>query len=125
MPSGGAPIVAASAGGRPIGKVRNPVMTLVFGALCFVYALIQVWQMANELKDFRGKDDIKPIFFFIPILGIIELWKLPAKVLEAKQMAGVPNPSVQHPVLYLLLGLYFWPGDLNEIWQAASSGQLR
>ena len=125
MPSGGAPIVAASASGRPIGKTRNPVMTLVFGALCFVYAMIQVWQMANELKAFRGKDDLKPIFFFIPILNLIEIWKLAPKLLEAKQMAGVPNPTVQHPVLYLFLGIYFWPADLNEIWQAASGGQPR
>lgn len=125
MPSGSAPIVAASAGGRPIGKTRNPVMTLIFSALCFVYAIIQVWQMANELRAFRGKDDIKPIFFFIPILSLIEMWKLAPKLLEAKQMAGVPNPSVQHPVLYLLLGIYFWPADLNEIWQAASGGQAR
>jgi hypothetical protein len=125
MPSGSAPIVAASASGRPIGKTRNPVMTLVFGALCFVYAMIQVWQMANELKAFRGKDDLKPIFFFIPILNLIEIWKLAPKLLEAKQMAGVPNPSVQHPVLYLFFGIYFWPADLNEIWQAASGGQAR
>jgi len=122
MPAGGAPIMA-SPGGRAIGKTRNPVMTLVFSALCFVYAIIQVWQMANELKAFRGKDDINPIFFFIPVLGLIHMWHLPAKVLEAKQMAGVPNATVQHPVLYLLLGIYFWPADLNEIWQAAGGGQ--
>jgi hypothetical protein len=125
MPAGGAPIVAASAGGRPLGKTRNPVMTLVFSALCFVYAMIQIWQMANELKAFRGKDDINPLFFFIPILNIIQIWNLAPKLLEAKQMAGVPNPSVQHPVLYLFLGIYFWPADLNEIWQAASGGQAR
>jgi hypothetical protein len=124
MPSGGAPIVA-SAGGRPIGKTRNPVMTLVFSMLCFVYAILQFWQMANELKDFRGKDDIKPIFFFIPILGLIEMWKVAPKILEAKQMAGVPNPTVQHPVLYLFFALFFLPADLNEIWQAAGGAQPR
>jgi hypothetical protein len=125
MPSGGAPIVPVSPGGRPIGKTRNPVMTLVFGSLCFVYAMIQIWQMANELKAFRGKDDINPIFFFVPILNIIQIWNLAPKLLEAKQMAGVPNASVQHPVLYLFFGIYFWPADLNEIWQAASGGQAR
>jgi hypothetical protein len=50
------------------------------------------------------------------------MWKLPQKVLEAKQMAGVPNPTVPHPILYLLLGLYFLPADLNEIWKAAGGG---
>jgi hypothetical protein len=46
-------------------------------------------------------------------------------VLEAKQMAGVANPQVAHPVLYLFLGLYFLPNDLNEVWQAAAGGQQR
>jgi len=123
MPPGAAPIV--SAGGRPLGRTRNPVMTLVFSMLCFVYAIIQLWQMTNELKAYRGKEDIKPIFFFIPILGLIEMWKLAPKILEAKQMAGVPNASVQHPALYLLFSIFFLPSDLNEIWQAAGGGQPR
>jgi hypothetical protein len=122
--AGGGAIVA-SAGGRPLGKTRNPVMTIVFSMLCFVYAIIQLWQMTNELKAFRGKEDINPIFFFIPILGLIEMWKLPPKLLEAKQMAGVPNPTVQHPVLYVFFAFFFLPTDLNEIWQAAGGGQPR
>jgi hypothetical protein len=123
MPPGAAPIV--SAGGRPIGKTRNPVMTLVFSMLCFVYAIIQLWQMTNELKAYRGKEDIKPILFFVPILGLIEMWKLAPKILEAKQMAGVPNATVQHPALYLLFSIFFLPSDLNEMWQAAGGGQPR
>ncbi len=123
--SGGAPLVATGGGQRgPIGKIRNPVMTIVLSCLCFVYAIIQVWQMVNELKAFRGKDDLNPIFFFIPILNYIELWKLNEKVLDAKRMAGIPNPQVVHPVLYLFFALFILPGDLNEIWQAASGGQL-
>jgi len=120
---GGAPIMQA--GGRPIGQTRNPVMVLVVGSICFVYAIIQLWGMLNELKAFRGKDDINPILLFVPILNIILLWGLPAKVLEAKQMAGVPNAQVPHPILYLLLGSYFLPADLNEVWQAAGGGQPR
>lgn len=123
---GGAMVPApAPAGGRgPIGKMRNPVMVLVIGMLCFVYALIQMWQMLNELKAFRGKDDVNPILFFVPILGLIQMWNLPPKLLEAKQMAGVPNPQVAHPVLYLFLSPYFLALDLNEVWQAAG-GQAR
>jgi hypothetical protein len=123
MPGGGAPMVQASAGGRPIGKTRNPIMVLVIGSICFVYAIIQMWGMLNELKAFRGKDDINPIFLFVPILNIILFWNLPAKVLEAKQMAGVPNPEVPHPILYLFLSTYFMPADLNQVWQAAGGGQ--
>jgi hypothetical protein len=123
MPSGGAPMVHAGAGGRPLGQTRNPIMVLVIGSICFVYAILQMWAMLNELKAFRGKDDINPIFLFVPILNIILFWNLPAKVLEAKQMAGVPNPEVPHPILYLFLSTYFLPADLNQVWQAAGGGQ--
>jgi hypothetical protein len=121
MPPGGAPMVPSpGTGGRgPIGNTRNPVMVLVISMLCFVYAIIQLWQMLNELKAFRGKDDINPILFFVPVLGWIHLWNLPPKILEAKVQAGVPNPQVPHPVLYFFLSLYLLPVDLNEIWQAA------
>jgi hypothetical protein len=98
-------------------------MVLVISMVCFVYAIVQLWGMLNELKAFRGKDDINPILFFLPIISIINMWNLPPKILEAKQMAGVPNPQVAHPVLYLFLGIYFLPNDLNEIWQAAGGGQ--
>jgi hypothetical protein len=117
---------AAATGARgAIGKTRNPVMVLVISMLCFVYALIEGSAMLKELRAFRGKDDINLIHFLIPILNYIRVWQLPAKVLEAKQMAGVPNAQVAHPVLYLFLGLYFLPADLNEIWQAAGGGQQR
>src|SRR4051812_40899237 len=123
--SGSAPMVPMSGGQRgPIGKIRNPVMTIVIGMVCGIYAIIQLWQMLNELKAFRGKDDFKPIFLFLPILSIIEGLKLSEIVMDAKRMAGVPNPQVQHQIVYLFFGYFFLPGDLNEIWQAASGGQL-
>lgn len=103
--------------------MRNPVMVLVFGMLCFVYAIIQFWQMANELRAFRQKDDPNPIFFFIPILNYIEFWKLGEKVLDAKRLAGIPNPTTAHPVLWLFLGIYFLPLELNEIWTAAGGAR--
>ena len=121
---GGAMVPAGGTGrGGPIGTTRNPVMVLVISMLCFVYGLIQLWGMLNELKAYRGKDDINPILFFLPIISIIQVWNLPPKILEAKQMAGVPNAQVAHPVLYLFLSLYFLPNDLNEIWQAAGGGR--
>jgi hypothetical protein len=124
IPAGGAPMQRAAGGPHgPIGKTRNAVMTFVLSMVCFVYAFIALWGTVNELKNFRQRDDINPIFFFIPILNLIEMWKIADKVLEAKQMAGVPNAQVQHPVLYLLLWPYFLTEDLNEIWQAAGGGR--
>jgi hypothetical protein len=123
MPHGAAPMMGPGGARGPIGQTRNPIVVLVVSMLCFVYALIQVWGMLNELKAFRGKDDINPILFFIPILGWIQLWNLPPKILEAKQMAGVPNAQVAHPILYFLLGIWFMPNDLNEIWAAAGGAR--
>ncbi len=102
--------------------MRNPIAVLVIGAICFLYWLFVLWSTLGELKAFRQKDDINPIMFFIPVLNLLALWGLPAKVLEAKQMAGVPNATVGHPILYLLLWPYFFVADLNEIWQAAGGG---
>ncbi len=98
-------------------------MVFLIGGICFLYLFLQLWQMLNELKDFRQKDDLNPIMFFLPVIGLIQTWGLADKVMEAKQMAGVPNPSVSHPILYLFLGPYFLAGDLNEIWQAAGGQQ--
>jgi len=119
-------VSSPGAGARgAVGKTRNPVMVLVISMLCFVYGLIEGAAMLKELMAFRGKKNINLLFFLIPILNIIQVWNLPAKVLEAKQMAGVPNAQVAHPVLYLFLGIYFLPADLNEVWQAAGGGQQR
>lgn len=120
VPVGAQPYGSGARG--PVGNMRNPVLVALFSFVCFVYGLIQLWGMLNELKAFRGKDDLNPILFFIPILGWIELWNLPAKVLDAKQMAGVPNADVQPQVLYFFAALYLLPSDLNEVWHAASGG---
>jgi hypothetical protein len=119
IPAGGAPMQRVGGGSHgPIGKTRNAVMTLVLSFVCFVYYFIALWGEVNELKAFRQRDDLNPIFFLIPILNLIELWKIADKLLEAKRMAGVPNAQVQHPILYLLVWPYFLTEDLNEVWQA-------
>ncbi|MEB2325099.1 MAG: hypothetical protein OZ921_21475, partial [Sorangiineae bacterium] len=125
VPAGGAPMGFPGGGGAhgPIGTTRNPIVTFLISYVCFIYAIIQLIGMISELKAFRQKDDIPIIALFIPIWNLITLWGIPAKVLEAKQMAGVPNATVGHPILYLFLGLWFLPNDLNEVWAAASGGR--
>ncbi len=120
MQGGGAPV--APGGFGPIGQTRNAIMQLVIGMICFVYLLYILFVEVSELKAFRGKDDINPILFFVPILNIILILGLPSKVLEAKQMAGIPNANVSHPILYFFLWPYFFTNDLNEIWAAAGGG---
>lgn len=127
--AGAAPMMGGMGGGMPmggfgpIGQTRNPIMQLVIGCICGFYLIYVLWVEINELKAFRQKDDLNPIMFLVPILNIIMVWGLPEKVLEAKQMAGVPNAQVPHPILYLFLWPYFLTADLNEIWQAAGGGR--
>jgi hypothetical protein len=124
-PSGAGYAMPMSAGQHgPIGKMRNPIMVVVLTYVtCGLYGLIALFTMLGELKAFRQKDDINPILFLVPILQILEMIKLPAKVLDAKRMAGVPNAQEPNVILYLLLGIYMLPADLNEIWQVASAKQ--
>ena len=107
------------------GEARLPfrLQAVLIGLICFVYLLIQMWGMWNELKAFRGKDDFNPILLLL--FPIFFIWGMPPKILEAKQMAGVPNAQVASPILYFLLAPYFLATDLNEIWQAAGGGQPR
>ena len=106
----------------PIGKTRNPVMVFLISCICFVYAMIAIWQMIGELNAFRGKNDVNPIMLFVPVLNIFLILGLPAKVAEAQRMAGIAQPSVGNAILYLLFGIYFFPADLNKVWEAARRG---
>jgi hypothetical protein len=107
-----------------IGKMRNPILVVVLTYVtCGFYGIFALLSMLGELKTFRQKNDISPILFFIPIVGILEMIKLPAKVLDAKRMAGVPNAQEPNAILYLLLWFYMLPADLNEVWQVASARQ--
>jgi hypothetical protein len=113
-----APVVPGVFG--PIGTVRSPILVLLLGCVtCGLYWLFWGYASLTELKAFRQRDDINPILFFIPILNLIELWNLPPKVLEAKQMANVPNAQVYHPIFYILLGQYFLTEELNEVFDTA------
>ena len=110
------------AGGRgPIGQTRNPTQVLVISLLCGFYGFYQVFQELGELRAYRGKDDINPIV--ATLLWIVFCWGMPAKMLEAKQMAGIPNPQVGSPILYFLVGYWAMAKDLNEIWAASGGGQ--
>lgn len=102
--------------------MRNPVMVVVLTYVtCGLYGIYALLTMLGELKAFRQKNDITPILFLLPVISILEMVKLPAKVLDAKRMAGVPNAQEPNVILYLFLWFYMLPADLNEIWQIASA----
>jgi hypothetical protein len=108
----------------PIGQTRNPVMVTVISCICGFYGMWQGYQMLQELKAFRQKDDINLIMFLIPVLNLLEMMKLADKVADAKRMAGSNKPAASG-IMYLLLGIYFLPADLNDVWEAARAGGAR
>jgi hypothetical protein len=99
--------------------MRNPVM-MALTLVCAPAALFVMFSMLSELKAFRQKDDFNPILCIL--VWIVFVWGIPAKVLEAKQMAGVPNAQAPNAIMYLLLAPYFLSADLNQIWEAAGGG---
>jgi hypothetical protein len=123
-PGAGYAVPAAIGQHGPIGKMRNPIMVVVLTwVTCGLYGIVALFSMLGELKAFRQKNDINAILFLLPVIGWLEMIKLPAKVLDAKRMAGVPNAQEPNVILYFLLGIYMLPADLNEIWQVASAKQ--
>ncbi len=103
----------------PIGKDRNPIVLLLLSWItCGLYYIIALFSMSKELCAFRQKQDISPIMFFIPILGWLEMMKVADKVYEAKVLAGLPNPTKTSGILYILLGWWFWPSEMNQVWAA-------
>ena len=118
--SGGAAPVAAVLGSS--GKVRPIGRVVALGIVTFgIYWLVALWGAFNDFKSIRQKNDVNPILFFIPILGLIELIKLPPKVEETRTSTGVVNPVAPNVVLYVLFPQIFFIADLNEIVQAAAN----
>jgi hypothetical protein len=103
----------------PVGTTRNWIMVLVSGALCGIPPIIYLYNMINELNEFRRKDDAS----FLMCLLIIGWFSMPEKVAEAKRMAGIQNPETPNAILYLFFWFYFLTEDLNEIWKAAGGQQ--
>jgi hypothetical protein len=115
--AGGAALAPISQGGAGTSKVRNPVMVTVLSFVCFVYAIVTLYQLMSELKAYLNKEEIVPWHLFVPVLGIIVLLtKLPGWVTEAKQRAGSRNPQSAGPIMYFLLSPYFFTKDMNEVW---------
>lgn len=104
------------------GKVRSIGLVVGLGIVTFgIYWLIALWGALNHFKLIRQKNGITPILFFVPILGLIEIIKLPTKVKEARIAAGVVNPVDPNVVLYVLFPQIFFIADLNEILQATAN----
>ena len=103
-------------------KVRSIGLVVALGIVTIgIYWLIALWGAFNDFKSIRQKNDVTPILFFVPILGLIELIKLPSKVEETRTATGVTNPVSPNVVLYILFPQIFFIADLNEIVQTAAN----
>jgi hypothetical protein len=113
----------AAGGAGPVGQTRNPVTILLISLLCAPYALISLWGMLTELKNFLRNDSIQPWHLLIPYYNMYVLWvQVPKWVTEAKQRAGATNPQSAGFIMYFLVAPYALAGDLNEVWNPR--GQL-
>ena len=116
----GSPMGGSATG--PKGKIRNPIVILLLAyCSCGIYPCFGLYMMFKELKEYLNTDQITPWFAFTP-LALLTLLKLPDLIVEAKRRAGVANPQSAGLIMYLILGFYFIPKDLNEVW--TGGGQL-
>jgi hypothetical protein len=111
-----AALPGAAAVGVSAGKERNAFVWLVLSYVCGLPFLYLLWQLPSELDSIRKKNDINPILFLVPIINILQVWKVGEKVLETKQMLGMPNPQVISPIVYLLFFPYAMITDMNDIY---------
>ncbi len=126
-----------SGGGRrgganlPHGEWLNPVKVVLFTVLtCGIFGIIWLWKRINEINTFLGREEIKPMFFFLgflcgPLFFLI-YWKMIKALPEMGQKAGVQIEDRTMILLLLLLcfpyGFFFlYQQDLNTIWEACGA----
>jgi len=103
------------------GKIRPIGLVVGLGFVTFgIYWLIALLGSLKDFNSIRQKNDVNPILFLVPVLGLLEMLKLPRKVIETRAVVGVTNPVVPNLVLYLLFPQIFFIADLNEIVDAAN-----
>jgi len=110
------------------GEVRNPITVwILIICTCGFYSLYWEYLVANELKNYLGREDINPVmivlvsYFTCGIWGPLQLGKL---IQEAQQRAGVPNAEdkgVTAIIFNLVLcrfGAKILQEELNKVWES-------
>jgi cytosine/uracil/thiamine/allantoin permease len=120
-PSFAGAVAPASAVQATPAKVRSIGMVVGLGIITFgIYWVVALYGALKDFDSIRRRNDINPILFLIPILGLLELLKLPQKVEETRAAIGVSNPVAPNLVLYILFPQIFFIADLNEIVEASA-----
>ena len=98
------------------------------GPLTVGAAIVPLDRRVYKIRDSKLLTEEEREALFDRIAGWCEAWSVghasPEEcdelgMSEAQRLAGIRNPQVAHPVLYLFFGMYFLPADLNETWAAA------
>jgi hypothetical protein len=115
---------AAPAGAGPIGQTRNPIMVFLISSICFIYGILQLFKMVEELKAYVGQsqNEFPGWHLLIPYYNLYLLFvKMPKWVTEAKTKAGCANPNAMGGFIYFLVPFYALPADLNQVWNPRGS----
>jgi hypothetical protein len=119
VPMGGAPMQqmggAGMAAGGPPGIIRNPVMVAAISYICCpFYGIWQLREIEGELNRYLGKNQGPSILWFM--FALIPLLSMPKLIGEARAKAGTATQGDGNLIMYLLLGIYMIPNDVNEVW---------
>ena len=87
----------------------------LIGLVGSIFALLQFYQMLNEIKSVTKNESFSWWFILIPIYGII--WLLTTarqEIAKAKQMVGAQQP-VRSGIAYFFFSLYVMAADVNDL----------
>ena len=113
------------------GEILNPIRVLLLGFVtCGIYLIIWMYKRILETNTFLGREEIKPMHFFLGFLCspliFLCMWKLIKALPEMGQKAGVQIEDRATLLLILMLcfpyGFYYLvQQDLNAIWEASGA----
>lgn len=116
-------------------KVRNPAMVLVLTLItCGIYGWVVVYQMTDEIREYRGDQSINPVLELVLCLITCNLYtiywayKYSKLILEMQMKTGVEYPSdISLPALLLVVfglfsvSLLLMQNELNKVWVKVSN----
>ena len=110
------------------GEVRNPMTVWLITLFCGLYGLYWWYTIANELKNYLGKEEINPIMDLVFVfVCFLYAYYLPIKygkyIQEAQQRAGLANAEDQGVTFLLFMflcgyGYAKMQEELNKVWEA-------
>src|SRR4051794_23146790 len=104
----------ASAGGGPVGKVRNPWAVIGLSIITLgIYFLYWTYQVFREMKEHTGNGVGGPVGLIIGIfIGIVNVFLIPSEIANMYAQSGRETPVTWMTGFWNLIPLVGW-----FIWQ--------